>query len=88
MTPKYGVHMGASNTSRDYQTANSLKEAADLLRDFADGVGAVTYGPEMPGAWAYVDLYDPRDNVHMSHSDYPYALFSLGVRGGIKRVSI
>ena len=43
-TPKYGVHLasnGSAGYARDYVAADTLREAREALREFADGVGAV-----------------------------------------------
>ena len=53
-TPKYGVHLasnGSAGYACDYVAADTLREAREALREFADGVGAVGDEGHRPPGW-------------------------------------
>jgi hypothetical protein len=68
-------------------TVNSLKEASELFRtwlresgnDYVRGDG---YGSPSATVWPTAD-YDG-----VAYGDYPYAMYELGPRGGVVKVSI
>lgn len=91
-TPKYGVHLasnGSAGYAYDYVAADTLREAREALREFADGVGAV--GNEGPGgeppATALITAYDPRDTLEQTWGEYLVG-YVMGPRGGVRRVEI